>query len=231
MPSVGMTSLLLASASLDVAKDQLPSPWSLGVPAGKDICQRESWQLYFLFHPGLSLIHPSCSFPHFFSLFVFYSPRSPTFPLSVRWSSSLKSHFLFSIFSFPEVLHLPCHSLASLHVDDILVLHRTVPANWATAWRHAGGQQWFSSPWWGHSVVWVWLLLCLPSPFFLTNLLQNLFKHLVICLIISSDMTFPKSKDKNTSICVGLSLLFLLIIGMWCTKYGLLINQHLSPTH
>lgn len=45
---VGMAGLWLARPCLDVAEDQLPSPQSLGVPTGKDICQRESWQLYFL---------------------------------------------------------------------------------------------------------------------------------------------------------------------------------------
>lgn len=72
---VGMAGLRLARPCLDVAKDQLPSPRSLGAPTGKDICQRESWQLYFLFHLGLSLIHPSCSFLPFFSLFFLVSSR------------------------------------------------------------------------------------------------------------------------------------------------------------
>lgn len=44
-----------------MAEDQLPSPWSLGAPTGRDICQRESWQLYFLSHLGLFLIRSSCS--------------------------------------------------------------------------------------------------------------------------------------------------------------------------
>lgn len=67
----GTTQLLLAHLGLDVAKDQLPSPWSVGPPAGKDICQREAWQLYFLFHLGLSLIHTSCSSPFPFTVFLF----------------------------------------------------------------------------------------------------------------------------------------------------------------
>lgn len=74
-PIVGMAGLWLARPFLDVAMDQLPSPWSLGAPTGKDICQRESWQLYFLFHLGLSLIHPSCSFLPFFSVFFLFSSQ------------------------------------------------------------------------------------------------------------------------------------------------------------
>lgn len=63
---VGKAGLGLAGPGLDVAMDQLPSPWPLGAPAGKDICQRESWHLYFLLNLGLFLSHSFMSFLFFF---------------------------------------------------------------------------------------------------------------------------------------------------------------------
>lgn len=107
-PNAGTTGLWLACPGLDVAKDQLPSPWSLGAPAGKDICQRESWQLYFLFHLGLSLIHPSCSFPFSSIFFLLSSHSTPPFYSSVSLSVP---DFILSILSFP--LSLP--SISILH--------------------------------------------------------------------------------------------------------------------
>lgn len=104
-PNVGMTGLRMACPGLDVAEDQLPSPWSLGVPAGKDICQRESWQLYFLFHLRLSLIHPSCSFS--FSSFSSLSPYNLTPPF---YSSVFLPDFPFSILLFSlSTLCIPNH--------------------------------------------------------------------------------------------------------------------------
>lgn len=66
---VGKACLGLAGPGLDVAMDQLPSPWPLGAPAGKDICQRESWHLYFLLNLGLFLSHSFISFLFFFFFF------------------------------------------------------------------------------------------------------------------------------------------------------------------
>lgn len=106
VPHVGMTGLRLARPGLDVAKDQLPSPWSLGAPAGKDICQRESWQLYFLFHLGLSLIHPSCSFFFSFIFFLLSSKLNPTLLLlchSVILSKILCSYPVFISLSGPSL--------------------------------------------------------------------------------------------------------------------------------
>lgn len=83
-PIVGVVEIGLARPCWNVAKDQLPSPWSLGAPTGKDICQRESWQFYFLFHLGLSLIHPSCSFPSYsFLPRLFTSSDHPSPPVCV----------------------------------------------------------------------------------------------------------------------------------------------------
>lgn len=168
MPSVGMTRLQLARPGLDVAKDQLPSPWSLGAPAGKDICQRESWQPYFLFHLGLSLIHPSCSFPlsspslpflpfsshstllllfFFLCLSLSHSPLSLSSILSLDGFLLSSSSLSVSPVSYkapqppPPASAFPLVSSLHVGVDDILALHMTVPANWAKAWRRAGGQE------------------------------------------------------------------------------------------
>lgn len=126
MPNIGITQLLLAHPGLDVAKDQLPSPWSLGAPAGKDICQRESWQLYFLFHLGLSLIHTSCSFP-FSSLcldfFPFFSHSTPPF---------YRTHFLPLLLYFLPLSHCPLFisTLAFFTPDDFhFFLTITFPSN------------------------------------------------------------------------------------------------------
>lgn len=120
-PIVGMAVLWLARPFLDVAADQLPSPWSLGAPTGKDICQRESWQLYFLFHLGLFLIHPSCSFPPFFSIFfLFCSQLKPTFYFRLSVPD-----FTFSILSSP-LLYSFSHCLFWL--TSPLVLIFTVPS-------------------------------------------------------------------------------------------------------
>lgn len=102
---VGMAGLWLACPCLDVAKYQLPSPRSLGTPTGKDICQRESWQLYFLFHLGLSLIHPSCSFLPFFSLFFLFSSRlKPTLLLvSVSFCPQLALSLIALPLSVPSI--------------------------------------------------------------------------------------------------------------------------------
>lgn len=129
-----MAVLWLARPFLDVAADQLPSPWSLGAPTGKDICQRESWQLYFLFHLGLFLIHPSCSFPPFFSIFflsfsqlkpnVLLLSFCPQFHIFHPVLPSLDPSCLFRmtfplvlIFTVPSVLpgtpHTPCLHLPS----------------------------------------------------------------------------------------------------------------------
>lgn len=171
MPNIGNTQLLLAHPGLDVAKDQLPSSWSLGAPAGKDICQRESWQLYFLFHLGLSLIHTSCFFPFsslclhflpfsshstplsylslycpsfyifFLSLIVLYSYLP--FPSAFQMTFSSSSPSLLPVtYMVPQPLSSGSPPVPSLHVgvDNILDLHMTVSANWATAWRSAGGK-------------------------------------------------------------------------------------------
>lgn len=66
MSMVGKAGLRLAGPGLDVAMDQLPSPWPLGAPAGEDICQRESWHLYFLLNLGLFLSHSLMSFLYFY---------------------------------------------------------------------------------------------------------------------------------------------------------------------
>lgn len=112
-----MSGLRLAHPGLDVAKDQLPSPWSLGAPAGKDICQRESWQLYFLFHLGLSLIHPSCSFPFSFIFFLFSSHSTPPFHYFVFL-------LLYLVLHFPSCLSFS-HSLLTLSsfltLNDLLL--------------------------------------------------------------------------------------------------------------
>lgn len=171
MPNIGNTQLLLAHPGLDVAKDQLPSPWSLGAPAGKDICQRESWQLYFLFHLGLSLIHTSCFFP-FSSLCLHFLPFSshstppsyltlycPSLDISflslfilysyLPFPSSLRMIFMSSSPSVLPLTYMAPQPLSSVFpfvpslyvgVDNILALHMTVSANWATAWRSAGGK-------------------------------------------------------------------------------------------
>lgn len=110
-PNVGITGLWLACPGLDVAKDQLPSPWSLGAPAGKDICQRESWQRYFLFHLGLSLIHPSCSFA-FSSIFFLVFTLNPTLSLISHIPILSVPSFPLSFPSIPILLPLSSSSLS-----------------------------------------------------------------------------------------------------------------------
>lgn len=160
---VGVAELHLASRRWNVAEDQLPSPWSLGAPTGRDICQRESWQLYFLSHLGLSLIHPSCSLspPYTFlpessnELYVgllcsvfdphvlspSYNPGRfrPTSPPIQLWR---RTQFLAWKWKTLPASIFPSCSLSPLHVgvDYALALHMTVLASWAKAWRHAGGQ-------------------------------------------------------------------------------------------
>lgn len=73
---VGKAGSWLAGPGLDVAMDQLPSPWPLGTPAGKDICQRESWHLYFLLNLGLFLSHSFLSFLSFCSSPSLYNSKS-----------------------------------------------------------------------------------------------------------------------------------------------------------
>ena len=167
MCSVGMTPHCWRVLAWTVANDQMPSHWYFGSPAGKDICQRESWQLYFLFCPGLSLIHPSCSFPFSSPSFHFlpgsiHTPSPSFHHTSLRLKLSSFSYLcLLCSFLTPDVSLLLPHCqvpqsltshftsaafafppVPSLHVgvDGILALHMTVPANWAKNWRRAGGQ-------------------------------------------------------------------------------------------
>lgn len=160
---VGVAELLLARRRWNVAADQLPSPWSLGAPTGRDICQRESWQLYFLSHLGLSLIHPSCSL----SLLTLFFPSpltSPTWtllcpvfdphvlshptipvasvPFPLQYNSGVAPGFLHGSgkLSLPPSSFLFPLSLLHVGVDYALALHMTVLASWAKAWRHAAGQ-------------------------------------------------------------------------------------------
>lgn len=81
---VGKACLGLAGPGLDVAMDQLPSPWPLGAPAGKDICQRESWHLYFLLNLGLFLSHSFISF-----LFFFFFAHDLVFIIQNLWAPSM----------------------------------------------------------------------------------------------------------------------------------------------
>lgn len=103
---VGKAGLGLAGPGLDVAMDQLPSPWPLGAPAGKDICQRESWQLYFLLNLGLFLSHSFMSFPFFFLLLMISSLLFKIFEL--RQCIAHHPVFLkaFSVYSFVPTSHL-----------------------------------------------------------------------------------------------------------------------------
>lgn len=113
MPNTGISQLLLAHPGLDVAKDQLPSPWSLGAPTGKDICQRESWQLYFLFHLGLSLIHTSCSSSFSFLCLEFL----PSFSHCTPPFHHCPSSYIFSL----------SLSLPSIHLFHCVVSPNDVP--------------------------------------------------------------------------------------------------------
>lgn len=140
MPIVGKGGLWLARPGLDVAMDQLPSPWPLGVPAGKDICQGESWQLYFLFHLGLFLSHSFLSLFSCASSSLYNSKIILTLSCFALYPVFLKAFcayficFTFSPSSYSEVSQLKVHifsasillCIPSVHfrVDNILALQR-----------------------------------------------------------------------------------------------------------
>lgn len=135
---VGKAGLWLAGPGLDVAMDQLPSPWPLGAPAGKDICQRESWHLYFLLNLGLFLSHSFLSLLFFCSSSSLYNSNSfsSAHVLLITLSFSKLSLFihLFDLFPLLQILKslnrqsissiLLCIPSVHFRVDNILALHR-----------------------------------------------------------------------------------------------------------